>query len=497
MTHAHGGSIIGEILAAHGVKCVYTLCGGHISPILTGAKAHGIAIVDVRDEASAAFAADAASRMTGIPGVCAVTAGPGVTNTMTAVKNAQMAQQPMIIFGGATATILRGRGSLQDIDQMALMKPVTKWTTRISKVNDIAPTLERAFAVASGGVPGPVFIEVPVDILYPEQIVGEWYMKESGVDAMKGAVGTVAQTAMKGYLKRQFHMPHIPVPHLPRRSSVASESDLSKAASALSSAKKPVLVIGSQALVNMTEEEAAELAASVTAMGIPTFLGGSARGLLGQYNDIQFRHKRSKALREADVVLVAGFPFDFRMGYGQKINKSAHLISINLDSVALKKNRTPTQAVLDHPGRFLIWLRKRVVPAERPEWFAALREREDARDAEIAAKAKSEGPRVDPVYLFQHIEEQMAEDSIIIVDGGDFVATGAYIVRPRKPLSWLDPGVFGTLGVGGGFAVGAASVRPEVPAVLAEAKRLAKDGTPVCINVHLADSDFREGSISI
>ncbi|MDG1478740.1 MAG: thiamine pyrophosphate-binding protein [Myxococcota bacterium] len=580
MNHPHGGSIIGEILAAHGVKCVYTLCGGHISPILTGAKSHGLSIVDVRDEASAAFAADAASRMTGIPGVCAVTAGPGVTNTMTAVKNAQMAQQPMIIFGGATATALRGRGSLQDIDQMSLMESVTKWCTRITKIKDIVPTLEHAFKVAAEGVPGPVFLEVPVDILYPEEIVAEWYMKESGVEAMKGAVGTVAQAALKGYLKHQFHMPHLPVPRMPLRpQSTTSKSAVGEAAAALSGAKKPVLVIGSQAMVNMTPAEADDLAVAVKAMGIPAFLGGSARGLLGRRSAVQFRHKRSKALREADVVLVAGFPFDFRMGYGQKINKKATLISVNLDPSALKKNRKPTQAVLDHPGRFLIALSGRVNPAERPDWLATLKEREDARDAEIAAKEVRVGPRVDPVHLFLHIEEHLADDSILIVDGGDFVATGAYIVRPRKPLSWLDPGVFGTLGVGGGFAVGAASVRPDaeiwllygdgssayslaefdtyirlgyapiavigtdaswhqiardqvtllgddvgttllrtayhtvaegyggkgflltdpadIPEVIAEAKRLSAAGTPVCINVHLADSDFREGSISI
>ena len=503
-----------------------------------------------------------------------------MTNTITAVKNAQMAQQPMIVFGGATATALKGRGSLQDIDQMSLMKSVTKWCTRVTKISELAPTVERAFEVAAEGVPGPVFIEVPVDLLYPEETVTEWYLKESGVEVMKGAVGAVAQTALKGYLKRQFHMPHLPVPRLPRRSnSAASEGELSRAAASLSKADKPVLVIGSQALVNMTPSQANDLAAAIEAMGIPAFLGGSARGLLGHRSKIQFRHKRSKALREADVVLVAGFPFDFRMGYGQKINKKADLISINLDAVALKKNRKPTQAVLNHPGLFLTQLSERLSPSARPEWFAALQEREDARDSEIAAKAVSVGPRVDPVYLFQHIEEQLSDDSILIVDGGDFVATGAYILRPRKPLSWLDPGVFGTLGVGGGFAVGAASVRPDaeiwllygdgssayslaefdtyvrhgyapiavigtdaswhqiardqvtllgddvgttllrtayhtvaegyggkgflltdpaqIPAVLAEAKRLAAAGTPVCINVHLADSDFREGSISI
>ena len=128
--HPHGGSIVGELLAAHGVKCLYNLCGGHISPILLGAKMHGLKVVDVRDEVTAAFAADAASRMTGIPGVCAVTAGPGVTNTITAVKNAFEAQQPMIVLGGATATVLRGRGSLQDIDQLSVMRTVTKWADR-------------------------------------------------------------------------------------------------------------------------------------------------------------------------------------------------------------------------------------------------------------------------------------------------------------------------------------------------------------------------------
>lgn len=579
----HGGDVIGRVLADKGVQCVYTLCGGHISPILVGAKDHGLAVVDVRDEASAAFAADAASRLTGIPGVCAVTAGPGVTNTMTAVKNAQMAQQPLIVFGGATATILRGRGSLQDIDQMSLMKPVTKWCTRVTKVQDLGPVVEKAFRVASEGVPGPVFIEVPVDLLYPEETVGEWYMKESGVESMKGAIGTVAQAAMKTYLRRQFHMPHIPLPDAPKLGNPLApelEQELDKVASAVRGAQKPVFVIGNQAMVNLTPGEADRLAEAVKRMGAPAFLGGSSRGLLGRTSDVQYRHKRSKALREADVVVVAGFPFDFRLGYGQKINRDAHLVSINLDSVALRKNRRPSHAVQSHPGRFLMELADRVQP--KPVWesfHATLQEREDARDAEIAAKSRPEGELVDPVHLFLRMEEKLSDDSILIVDGGDFVATGAYILRPRKPLSWLDPGVFGTLGVGGGFAVGAASVRPsaeiwllygdgssayslaefdtyvrhgyapiavigtdaswnqiardqktilgdlvgtellrtayhtvaegyggkglllddpaKVDEVLDEARRLSAEGTPVCINVLLKASDFREGSISI
>ena len=579
----HGGSLVGQVLAAHGVTHLYNLCGGHISPILQGAAQAGLSVIDVRDEVSAAFAADAYSRLTGIPGVCAVTAGPGVTNTVTAVKNAFEAQQPMIILGGATATILRGRGSLQDIDAISLMATVTKWAARMNKVGDIVPMLEKAFEVATNGVPGPVFLELPVDVLYPEEIVQEWYFKESGVDKMKGVVGQAANIGMKTYLKHQFHMPHLGLTQRPSlRASLGSSVDgwLGKVAKAMAKADKPVLVVGNQAMVMMTPDEADELAAAVKKLGLPTFLGGSSRGLLGRHSDIQFRHKRTAALREADLVLIAGFPFDFRLGYGQKINKKATLVSINLDPVALKKNRTPTMAIEAHPGRFLVQLADRAgSPPDRSTWFATLREREDARDAQIAGKARDTGPLVDPVHLFQKIEEAMDDDSVMIVDGGDFVATGAYIVRPRKPLSWLDPGIFGTLGVGGGFALGAASARPdaeiwlfygdgssayslaefdtylrsgfapiavigtdaswqqiardqvkllgsaigtelrrtayhdvaegyggkgilvtdpsEIDAALAQAKEWAAAGTPVCINVHLAGSDFREGSISI
>ncbi|HEY5938939.1 MAG TPA: thiamine pyrophosphate-binding protein, partial [Kofleriaceae bacterium] len=145
----HGGDLIAEVLARHGATHLFTLCGGHISPILTGAQAKGLRVVDVRDEVNAVFAADAVARMTGTIGVCAVTAGPGVTNTITAVKNAQMAQSPILIFGGSTATLLKGRGALQDIDQLALMKPCTKWATMVKTVPGLVPTVERAIQIAT------------------------------------------------------------------------------------------------------------------------------------------------------------------------------------------------------------------------------------------------------------------------------------------------------------------------------------------------------------
>src|SRR5438477_2884396 len=146
---SHGGDIIADVLARHGVTHLFTLCGGHISPILTGAQARGLRVVDVRDEANAVFAADAVARMTGTVGVAAVTAGPGVTNTVTAVKNAQMAQSPVVILGGATATLLKGRGALQDIDQLSMMKPITKWATAEKTVAALGPTIDRACPLAA------------------------------------------------------------------------------------------------------------------------------------------------------------------------------------------------------------------------------------------------------------------------------------------------------------------------------------------------------------
>jgi acetolactate synthase-1/2/3 large subunit len=565
------------------VPFVFTLCGGHISPILIGAKERGIKVVDCRDERNAVFAADACARMTGRPGVAAVTAGPGVTNAMTALKNAQMAQTPMVLFGGATATILRGRGSLQDIDQLSLMRPCTKWATSVSTVGELGATVEKAFQIAKAGVPGPVFVEVPVDILYPEEIVREWYLKEAGVENATTLPQRALGLYLKGHLYRQFHMPHVslelPLPGLDLPKRVVADAQLGKVAAALAKARKPALIIGSQTMVGCADPR--PVADAVKTLGIPTWLGGGARGLLGRHSDLQFRHARGKALKEADVVIVAGFPFDFRLKYGLGISKKATLISINLSAEELRKNRRPDIAVQMNAADFLVGLaREAGSPGGRwDDWFSTLVEREEARDAEIQTRAVSDGDLVDPIHFFMRLEQKMSDDAVIVADGGDFVATAAYILRPRSPLAWLDPGVFGTLGVGGGFAVGASYVRPgaevwiiwgdgscaysisefdtyarhglapiavvgtdaswaqiardqvvilgddvgttllrtayhdvaegyggkgllltdpaKIDDTLDEAKSIAAEGKPVLINVHLAASDFRQGSISI
>ncbi|MBI4582998.1 MAG: thiamine pyrophosphate-binding protein [Planctomycetes bacterium] len=456
----HGGLLIAETLARHGARFLFTLCGGHISPVVVACRQRGLRVIDVRDEATAVFAADAVARLTGAPGVAAVTAGPGLTNTITAVKNAQLAQSPVVILGGATATILKGRGALQDIDQMALMRPHVKSAETVRAVRGIIPALERAFNLAPAGVPGPVFVELPVDLLYPEKLVREWYGLASE-KAPKSFGGKLFNRYLQWHLRRIFAPgPNVPPAGAPEIAIPRPEpAEVDRAAALLKQARRPVLLAGSQAL--LAPHEAAELRQAVLALGIPTYLSGMARGLLGR-EPLQARHQRKLALKEADLVVLAGVPCDFRLDYGRHIPLSAELISVNRSSCDLRKNRRPDLGIRADPGAFLVALAAslRGPHLEWGAWQEILRRRDAARDGEIETEAQRETEYINPVRLCQEIEKAIGEDSIIVGDGGDFVATASYIVRPRSPLSWLDPGPFGTLGVGAGFALGARLCRP-------------------------------------
>jgi len=289
-----GGARVAEVLERRGVRFLFTLCGGHISPILVGCKRRGIRVVDVRHEVTAVFAADAVARLTGIPGVAAVTAGPGVTNTLTAVKNAQLAQSPVVILGGATATLLRGRGSLQDIDQLSLMRPHVKSARRVTRVRQLAPALERALAEAAEGVPGPVFLECPVDLLYPEAVVRKWYGIKSD-----GPTRSLAAALQKRYisfhLQRLFSGADAPAPARPAPAPPEPLPEpLDRAAELVRASERPVLVVGSQALLDPPRVEA--LAAAVERLGMPVFLAGMARGLLSTGSPLQRRQRRREAL---------------------------------------------------------------------------------------------------------------------------------------------------------------------------------------------------------
>ena len=460
----NGGERVATVLRAHGVPFLFTLCGGHISPILAAAKARGIRVVDTRDEATAVFAADAVARLTGVPGVAAVTAGPGITNTITALKNAQLAQSPIVLIGGAAPTALQGRGALQDIDQRPLVAPHVKRVLQVRRVRDLDPAIEEALTLAAGGVPGPVFVECAVDLLYDEATIRQWYAQAAG----KGK--SVGDRLLRWYLNRHAEkmfagaqtmsaplVAPVPVPHAP-------ESAIARAAAALTRAQRPLAVIGSQAL--LAADQVQPIADAITRLGIPVYLSGMARGLLGRNHPLQMRHARRNALREADCVLLAGVPCDFRLDYGRHVRRAATLIAANRSRKDARLNRRPTIAAIGDAGLSLISLAQRLDGgARRPEWIAQwvaqLRARDDTREAEIDAQAQAAGEFVNPVAFFRALDQVAGDAAVMVADGGDFVATASYIVRPRGPLAWLDPGAFGTLGVGAGFALGAKLVRPD------------------------------------
>jgi thiamine pyrophosphate-dependent acetolactate synthase large subunit-like protein len=458
-TFQHGGDRVAQALQAHGVRTLFTLCGGHISPILSAARTRGIRIVDVRDEATAVFAADATARLTGIPGVAAVTAGPGITNTITALKNAQLAQSPLLLIGGAAPTALQGRGALQDIDQRPLVAPHVKRFFKIRRVRELGPAIEEAFELAQSGVPGPVFVECPVDLLYDEASIRQWYAEASG----KGT--SIPDRLLRFYLGRHVRnmfdgaattqsVTARPIVH-PR----AGDAAMHGAVAALAKSERPLLVIGSQAVV--IAGEAQRLAEAAGRLGIPVYLSGMARGLLGRDHPLQMRHQRRQALREADCVLLAGVPCDFRLDYGRHVRRSATLIAMNRSAHDARMNRRPDVAAIGDAGLFLQDLARPVTGGARwTAWVNQLRGRDLHREAEIDQQALATGEHVNPLALLREVEREAAPDALFVADGGDFVGTASYVLHPRGPLAWLDPGAFGTLGVGAGFALGAAIARP-------------------------------------
>ncbi len=393
---SYGGRLVAELLRAQGVAWLFGLSGGHISPIMVEAKRLGIRVIDTRHEATAVFAADAVSRLTGRPGVALVTAGPGVTNTITAIKNAQLAESPLVLIGGATATVLRGRGSLQDIDQMALVGPHVKWTARPDKVREILPALETAFLQARTGVPGPVFVELAVDLLYPEEMVREWYLGK--LREPKGLGQKMTVLFLRGHLDRVFSGPVTDiVPSLSPERPALDPSLVARAKAMLAGARRPVLLVGSQAMLH--PERVPTLVSAVETLAIPTWLSGMARGLLGAGHPLHRRHKRRAALKEADLVILAGVPCDFRLDYGRHIGRRARVISVNRDPVAVSKNRPPQLAVVGDAADFLValaglWEMRGPAFLSWEGWARRLAQRDQERNEEIQEMASR---RIEPI----------------------------------------------------------------------------------------------------
>uniref|UniRef100_A0A7N6A536 2-hydroxyacyl-CoA lyase 2 n=1 Tax=Anabas testudineus TaxID=64144 RepID=A0A7N6A536_ANATE len=445
----HGGESVAEVLRAHGVKYVFTLVGGHISPILVACEKLGIRIVDTRHEATAVFAADAVARLSGTVGVAAVTAGPGLTNTVTAVKNAQMAESPLLLIGGAAGTLLQGRGALQDIDQMSLFKPLCKFCASIRTVREIVPTVREALAIAQSGTPGPVFIEFPIDTLYPYHVVSKEFAVKN---PPKGLMGKIVSWYLNNHLMNLF-------------AGAWETRDFLNVGTRNVDAK--IIHLLNYTIPFSIPIQIFQRLKALEDLGIPCFLGGMSRGMLGKDSPIHIRQNRRDALKEADLVLLAGTVCDFRLSYGRVLSRRSKIIAVNRDKTQLLKNSDmfwkPTIAIQGDAGSFLLRLSKGLKGHRCPEeWPQSLKAGDVTKENANRAKADERTEHhLNPLKVLHCVDELMAEDSIIVADGGDFVGSAAYIMKPRGPLRWLDPGAFGTLGVGGGFALGAKLCRPE------------------------------------
>ncbi|XP_073174269.1 2-hydroxyacyl-CoA lyase 2 isoform X2 [Lepidochelys kempii] len=440
----HGGELVAEVLKAHGVRYLFTLVGGHISPILVASEKLGIRVVDTRHEATAVFAADAVARLSGTVGVAAVTAGPGVTNTVTAVKNAQMAESPVLLIGGAAATLQKGRGALQDIDQLCLFKPLCKFCASVRTVRDIVPTLRRAIAAAQSGTPGPVFVEFPINVLYPYHLVE----KELGFkETPRGPLGGVLNWYLCNHLRnlyagawetRDFSPLPVQVPQ-------ATAEQVQQCVELVSRAKKPVMLLGSQVTLPPTPVE--KLREALEALGIPCFLGGMARGMLGRDSPLHIRQNRREVLKEADLVILAGTVCDFRLSYGRVLSRRSTIIAVNRDRALMLCNSDifwkPRMAIQGDAGSFLLSLSQGLKSYSPPQdWAMSLKDGDQRK--EKANREKSEEPteqHLNPLKLLHHVDNLLPENSLLVTDGGDFVGSAAYIVRPRGPLRWLDPGL--------------------------------------------------------
>jgi acetolactate synthase-1/2/3 large subunit len=409
-----GGRLAARAIAAAGVDCVFTLSGGHVMPIYEGARHEGVRVVDVRHEQSAAHAAEAWGRVRRACGVALVTAGPGVTGTVTAVANCLAAQTPLVVLGGARPLAQSEWGALQEFDQLSLMKPITKWAAVCPAAERIPEYVAIAFRHALAAPRGPVYLELPADILFAD-----------------GDAGVFAPG--------------------PRVRAFADPRQLEVAVDLLGAAERPAVVAGSGV---WWDGAAADLARLVERGRLPVYLNGSGRGSLPPGHELFFQHSRSTALEEADVVCVVGTPLDFRLRYGRF--GSGKLIHVHADPRELGRNRVPDAALAGDCAAVLGALADAAEPRAdgRSAWLERLRDAESAWWDRHRAEIESDAAPLHHYRLGAELDRVLDADTVVIGDGGDVVAAVSRVLRIHRPGHWLDPGPFGCLGVGPGYAIG-------------------------------------------
>jgi acetolactate synthase-1/2/3 large subunit len=433
-TTVTGGHLVARALQAEGIQAVFTLCGGHIMDIYDGCIDAGIRLIDVRHEQAAAHAADAWTRLTGVPGCAVVTAGPGTTDTVTAVANAWRAQTPMLLIGGQGPLKQAHMGALQELDHVGLMRPITKFATTVYHTERIPEILGMAFRQAYSGRPGPVFVEIPADVLF------------AAVD--ESAVVDPGQYRSAGKVQGD--------PRL-----------VEEAARLLARAERPAVLAGSQV---WHCRAVAALQSMAESAGLAIYLNGAARGALPPGHPMLFSRSRREALARADVILVLGTPFDFRLGYGRRLAPDAQIIQVDLDYGELGHNRGVHVGIAGDSAAVLLQLAAAMGPVplatSRNEWLGHLRAAERKALEKDLPLLNSDAVPIHPLRLAREINDFLTDDTIFIGDGGDVVTFSASVIQTRRPGQWLDPGPLGTLGVGMPFALAAKAAFPNKEAFI-------------------------------
>ncbi len=428
----HGGRLIARRLKAHGVSHLFTLSGGHLFSIYDGCREEGIAIVDVRHESTAAFAAEGWAKVTREVGVCALTAGPGVTNGMSAMASAQANHSPMVVLGGRAPALRWGQGSLQEIDHVPFVRPLTKLATTPESTEEIPGLVEDAFAAAIAPHGGPTFVDFPLDYVFMEAAEGD--RATSASPDRSAAAGAPAEA-------------------------------IERATRLLRGAERPVIMAGTDLYWGHGEDELLALAESLQ---IPVFLNGLARGCVPADHELFFSRARSQALKGADVALVMGVPMDFRLGFGASFGEDTEIVVIDSAEPARSHPRPVAVECYGDLARTLADLRAACAgaPASSAAWVAGLRASEqELREGERAELQDARAP-LHPMRLYAELGTMLDRDAIVIGDGGDYVSYAGRVVDSYQPGCWLDPGPFGCLGSGPGYALAAKLARPERQVVL-------------------------------
>ena len=423
---------------AHGVETIFTLSGAHVFPVYDGAvKADPpMRLLDVRHEQTAAFAAEATGKLTRIPGFAVLTAGPGVTNGVSAVAQARFSGAPMVVLGGRAPAMQWGKGSLQELDQPPILAPVAKRAWTAAKAADVGPALDEAFALARASHRGPVFVDVPMDELFMP----------------------VAGSALSG-------------PEASGSGAAPDPDAVAPVATLLAQARRPVLVVGTDVWADGAEDAALRF---VEALGIPAITNGMGRGVVPGGHRLLVTKARGLALGSADLVVVVGTPLDFRLGYGEFGGRGG-APKAAVVHVADAPDQLATHAALagslvgDLTAVFdgLAAAYDRAGP--RGDWAEWVDQLQGAAAAAGAADAALLGATADPIHparIYGELLPRLADDAVVIGDGGDFVSFAGKFVEPVRPGCWLDPGPYGCLGAGLGAAIAARLARPSAQVVV-------------------------------